>query len=68
MWIDWSACVLTVVGFKLLGDKKILGWYLSAAGQLLWGLYGITTGQIPIVIINVIFVGIGIRNIIKWKR
>lgn len=53
--------------FKLVGDKKRLGWALGMLGEVFWLAYAIVFRQYGFVIGAFIYGGIYLRNYLKWR-
>ena len=67
--MDIIAAILLIVGWILIGQKKILGMYLNMLAGILFFIYGIfIIGSIGVGISN-LFVSIAIIfSIRKWRK
>lgn len=66
--MDWIASAFTVVNVWLLGEKNQYGWFFGMAGNVLWVTYALwATWQIPLAILNVVFLGLNVRGYRSWS-
>ena len=66
--ISWVGAILLVVGIKLIGDKKISGFYLATFAEVLWIVWGIFTGSWALVVMSAVFIIMYARAVYKWKN
>lgn len=66
--LGFFADALILIGVWLVGDKKIFGWYIGLAGVVLSLWYAAIIRSYPIAFIEVVFIGIYVRNIFLWRR
>lgn len=66
----WSAllAVSALASAWIIGNHRWWGWAVAVALQLLWISYGTITRQWGFIASAVLFGGLNIRNMIKWKR
>jgi hypothetical protein len=67
--MDWIASFITMVNVWLLGEQNKYGWVVGMAGNVLWVVYSLwLTWQIPLAILNVVFLGLNIRGYKNWSE
>lgn len=66
--ISWAGNVLLVIGLYLIGQKKRSAFIFYGLGCLAWLLYGFFPLQLSLVVIEIIFVVVSIKNFIKWRN
>lgn len=66
--IDWAAMALTVIAIYLLGNKHWAGFALMIGGNLCWIVLGLLSDSIALMIANVVFIGMNVRGIWKWRQ
>ena len=62
------ATIITLTGTWMLGDEKVMGWWLHIMGTILWVIYSITLDQIGMAFACAAYFYPEIRGIIKWNR
>jgi nicotinamide riboside transporter PnuC len=66
--LPWIAICCTVVGLILAGRKHIFCWPIWLIGDVIWIYAYSVKKDWPIVVSNVIFIGINILGWIKWRK
>lgn len=66
----WNYIVTAVglVGFYLAGKKVWWCWYVNIFNQVLWFVYGWTTGQWGFVLGTVFYTVVFCRNAVVWTK
>lgn len=59
---------LILAGVWMVGDKRITGWYMGLAGVIVSLWYATLIKSLPIILIEIIFIGIYVRNIVLWSK
>lgn len=59
---------LILAGVWMVGDKRITGWYMGLAGVIVSLWYATLIMSLPIILIEIIFIGIYVRNIVLWSK
>jgi hypothetical protein len=67
MYLDWIAMIFTALNVWLLGSQDERGWWLGMIGNVLWISYSAATAQLPLLILNVLFLGLNVRGMVKWR-
>jgi hypothetical protein len=67
MYLDWIAMIFTALNVWLLGSQDERGWWLGMIGNVLWIAYSAATAQLPLLILNVLFLGLNVRGMVKWR-
>jgi hypothetical protein len=70
MMFDWIAAILELSGVWKLGNKKKIGFLLSAACNATWMIVAlITTPKLfGLLFLVIVLFFLNIRNYIKWKK
>ena len=66
--LGFFADALILVGVWMVGDRRIAGWYIGLAGVVLSLWYAAIINLYPIVFIEIVFIGIYVRNIFLWRK
>lgn len=66
--LGFFADALILLGVWLVGSKRISGWYIGLSGVVLSLWYAFLILSYPIVLVEVVFIGIYIRNIFLWRK
>jgi hypothetical protein len=66
--VGYAAMIGIWVGLYLLTLKLRLGWLVGLAGCILWVIYGVILGLLPIIVTDIVFCGINIHGYMKWKK
>jgi hypothetical protein len=61
-------CALSLVGIWLTGNRRIEGFYLGAANQVLWAATGYVTGAYGLILMSVVYFVVYVRGVRKWRR
>lgn len=64
-WVVGGASVATTF---LLGLKRTVGWVVMILNQVGWGWIAIGTGQDGLMVSTLVFLWLGITNLILWLR
>ena len=69
-YIGYFSAFLTILGFYVIGKyrNKKFGWLISGAGSASWVVYALLISSYPVVLINVVLLGIDISNVVKMKE
>ncbi len=59
---------MILIGVWMVGDKKIAGWYIGLLGVVISLWYAALIRSYPIIVIEIIFIGIYSRNIYLWSK
>ncbi len=65
--MTWMLLAVSVAGLWTIGNKRIYGWLISLASEVLWLAYGITSAQYAFVVMAVVFAAVHVRNWLKWR-
>ena len=71
--IEWSAAAVALLGAWLLGYRpsvlRLAGWVCFLISNVLWGLWGLSVGAVPLVIMQGFFLITSVRGIhATWKE
>ena len=66
--IDWLASALAVLMIYFLGNKNRIGFYFGVAANFNWFVFAILAASPPIFVSNLVFLGLNLRGIYKWKK
>ncbi len=66
--IDWIATALTIVSVYMMGDKNRWAFIIAVISNILWIIFSVITGQIPLLITNIVLLVMDIRGLIKWSK
>ncbi len=66
-YLGYFSASLTILGLYVIGKfrERRIGWVISGAGSAMWVAYALLIGSYPVVLINVVLMGIDIGNIAK---
>lgn len=64
----FAAFASNVWGNILLARKSETGWWIRIVSILLWGAYGWAASSLPNLANAVVFLGINIYGLLKWRR
>jgi hypothetical protein len=65
--VEWSATFLSLVGAILNANKLISCFYVWSLANILWMGFAIKHRHWGLLIMNLVFLGINIFAIFKWK-
>lgn len=71
MWnhvLEWSACLLLLIGLKLITDKKLVGFYLALAAEVIWIVWGFRTESLGLVAMSTVIAVMYVRGIYLWGK
>ena len=66
--IGWIASVFTLLSVLLVAQKNILCWPTQLTGNILWFIYAAKTTQVPLMIINVVFMVTSTYGWYRWRK
>ncbi len=66
--LSWGGCLLLLLGLKLIGDKKISGFYIALIAEALWIIWGIFAGAWALVVMSIVLSVMYARAIYLWKK
>lgn len=64
--LDWLAMCLTFGAIYLLGNKSRNGFLVMMAGNLCWSAIGVRAGSMAMVIANLGFYSMNVRDFLRW--
>jgi hypothetical protein len=65
--LSWGGCGLLLLGLRLIGDKKVLGFWIASAAELMWIVWGVMTHSYALVAMSLAILLMYARAIWKWK-
>ena len=65
---DWLGMIATFLSIWWIGDKHWYGFLAGAIASICWCFFGFYTESAPAFFANIIFFGVNIRGMIKWRR
>lgn len=66
--LSWAACLLLLFGLKLIGDKRIGGFYVAMGAEILWIGWGALSQAYAIVFMSLAICLMYVRAIAEWKK
>lgn len=66
--LSWGGCALLLIGLKLIGDKKVLGFWVALAAELVWIAWGFRTHGYALVTMSSVILGMYVRAIMLWGK
>ncbi len=66
-FLDWIAMTTSILAVYLLGQKNRLGFAAFLVSNALWMAVGVLAGSYGILLGNVIFFGLNLRGLVKWR-
>jgi hypothetical protein len=66
--LSWSGCILLLYGLKLIGEKKIYGFYITFTAEALWVIWGIMNHSWAVVVMSLCIMAMYIRSIYLWRK
>ncbi len=74
-YLDILASIFLLISYKKIGNKDVDGWGYNIIGSFLFVVWGVTipyhvskTPAVGLIILNAIFVVVGIYNLYNWKK
>lgn len=68
MWWSWLLMAFGVLGLWLAGRKNTWGWFVGAAAQVLWVVYGAVSSQYGFIVSACVYFAVYVRNFVRWRR
>lgn len=65
--LSWVACAALLFGLKLIGDKRVEGFYVALVAEAMWIVWGVLTGSSALVIMSMWIIVMYVRAIVAWK-
>lgn len=66
--LSWIGCAFLLFGLKLIGDKKLSGFYVALVGEFLWIAWGVIDKAWALVAMSVVISLMYGRAIASWKK
>jgi hypothetical protein len=66
--LSWGGCALLLWGLKLIGDKKLSGFYVATVAELLWIAWGLMTHSWALIVMSLAIVAVYVRAIRLWQK
>jgi hypothetical protein len=66
--LSWGGCLLLLLGLKLIGDQKKVGFYVAMVAEVMWIVWGILTHSWALVGISTAIMGMYVRAIVQWNQ
>lgn len=66
--LSWSACVVLLLGLKLIGDKRLSGFYVALVAEVMWIVWGLLTHANALVVMSIAITVMYIRGIRAWGK
>lgn len=66
--LQWLATAVTVWAAWEVGNKRRRAFLIFTAGCVLWTTWGLGAGAYGVVLTNVVFSAINIRNWLQWGK
>lgn len=66
--LSWGGCLLLLYGLKMIGDKKLSGFYVALVAEAMWIVWGFMTHSYALVIMSLAIVVMYVRAIAAWKK
>lgn len=67
-FLSWGGCILLLYGLKLIGDKKMSGFFVATVAELMWIAWGVLDKAWALVVMSVWIVGMYVRAIWLWRK
>jgi len=69
-WVVWQVGMVAVsaTGQRLVGKKKMAGWWVALLGSVFWLTYGIACWSVGALLNGIIFGSVYAWNLWEWKR
>ena len=66
MW-SWVLALVGSTGLFFVGEKRLRGWFILVANELLWVVYAIHTHQYGFIVSIVLYLIMYYKAIRNWK-
>lgn len=66
--LSWGGCGLLLLGLRLIGDQKRLGFWIASVAELMWIAWGLLTHSYALVAMSLAILVMYARAIWKWKN
>ncbi len=66
--LSWGGCLLLLYGLKMIGDKKLAGFYVALIAEAMWIAWGFMTHSSALVIMSLAIMVMYVRAIAAWKK
>lgn len=66
--LSWSASIMLLIGLKLIGDKKLSGFYIASVAEVIWIIWGLMTGSFALVFMSMVIMVMYARAIWLWNK
>ena len=66
MW-SWALALVGSTGLFFVGEKRLRGWFILVANELLWVVYAIHTHQYGFIVSIVLYLIMYYKAIRNWK-
>lgn len=67
-FLSWGGCLGILLGLKLIGDKKLSGFYVALVAEAMWIVWGVWTQSYALVVMSAAITAMYIRAIHQWKK
>lgn len=64
----WLGAALVLLSMWVVGNGHRQGFLIGALAEAFWLVYAYTIGSTELAIMSFIFVGVYLRNWIKWQK
>lgn len=66
--LSWAAAIVLLYGLKLIGDKRLLGFYVATLAEVMWMTWGVLTHGFAIVVVSSWIIVMYARAIMLWEK
>lgn len=66
--LSWGGCLLLLLGLKLIGDQKKVGFYVAMVAEVMWILWGCLTHSWALVGMSTAIMIMYVRAIWQWGQ
>jgi hypothetical protein len=66
--LSWVGCFTLLYGLKLIGDKKLSGFYVALVAEALWIAWGAMTHAWALILMSAWIIGMYVRAIWLWRK
>ena len=67
-FLSWGGCILLLWGLKLIGEKKLSGFYIALVAEAMWIVWGFMTHSYALVVMSSVISAMYLRGIRLWKE